>query len=284
MTEPSEYFLETSAQIARLCGTSVVRNRAEKVFGGANVYTSTTVYLEFLRTVIWAFQITRRTIDECQPDRDAVARLDEIDSWLSETTFAHSERQVRLLLKVTSALKARFGGEPETRCGEVIDYINDRIYKLGQVRFFFLGGVDIRKSGRFIDITGCELVHDILQTGILPQKRLSCNRMSRHCSVRTLLRLKEKDVLKVGGAFAACTDARKDTKAVDAIDRVMDRIQRESNNDSSALGENDCWRLGDVIIGLECPKTAWLVSNDKHFEIICPALAKGLLPISGALT
>lgn len=288
MHEYQEVFVETTSQILRLCGDSRQKEKIESFLStSTTVYTSSTVYLEFLRTIVWAFQIVRRTIAESEPCQDALIRLADIDRWLSETTFAHSERQVRSLFKVTSALKEKYGQEYKITCGEVIEYIDGVINRLIKKWFFVFGTgsmkADIRQTGGFINLTNCELVEQAIKLDIPSRARLSCSAKDQSCSIYKLLAERKIDIQKVKVAFDLCTDDRKDKDALEALDKVIDKVGTSFQKKATALGQRICWKLGDVIIGLECPAGAKLLSSDKHFSVICPALGEKLLPLKDVL-
>jgi hypothetical protein len=282
MEESGDVFVETTAQIMRLFGTQEIRNRMGAYLRGKRVWTSATVYMEFVRTMIRAFWVVKGTLEECEPDHDALIRLGDIDRWLSDSNLVHSERQARLLFKVTAALKDNFPDEDDYKvsCRQVTDYLDRQIETLLN-RLFFLfeygeSQVDLRAAERFINLTNCGLMERLGADQSV--ERLSCNSKREVCSTHQLIFSRKDELESVKTAFAACEDERRDGAALEALEKIWREILEEGKVEKS-LGEKICWKLGDVFIGMECPHEAHLLTKDKHFSIICPALKKVLLPI-----
>ena len=275
-------FIETTAQIKRLCGDSLTKRTLETYLGTMpNVGTSSTVYLEFLRTVIWAYDVVRRTVAESESDYDALIRLSDIDIWIAEKVTARSERRVKLLLRVTSALKENFR-EHKVTCGEVVTFLDGRMQSLANRRFFEYGigksKRDIRHEGGYVDRTQCHVATFPIDT---TWHGIFCNKASRKCQIINLLMSEKESIEKVRQAFDSCEDDRKDIKALAVLTEIS--MRTVSRTDSAALGQEKCWRIGDTIIALECPIESHLLTIDKHFSIICPALGKGILSLNDVL-
>lgn len=283
-------FVETSTQIPRLFGTQSEKSHIYEHLQGYQPCTSSMVYVEFKRTMLQTMALVAKTIAEaeCAPDKEAIVRLGEISRWASNKPNVRGERKAKLVLKVIGAIidwvedYHKFYGRSPT-IEAVKDYLLREIEKMANYWFFEFDGKFIKdKPERYINLTNCHWANDDIIPGISLHGPMSCKRDARECNTRTMLHNQWAIVESISNAFQACPDKspKRDQTAIEGVVRAQRIIHQKASSNSASLGERCCWKLGDIIIGLECPDWCeYIHSYDHHFETICNVLGKTQVPV-----
>jgi len=128
----------------------------------------------------------------------------------------------------------------------------------------FFEGLD-----EFICSTDCDLIKPEAQIGDFVTSRLSCNRTTAQCRLVEFLSQREQELESIEHAIRNLPKKERDSRVLQALGRIR-------NDKTAALGEQNCWALGDVIIALSVPDDVFIYTIDHHFEVICQALGKKL--------
>lgn len=268
----NKVFVETTAQVSRLTAPSRVRTALESWLTGRDILTSSAVFLEFQRVVIDSHRRVLPVLDEVPNDGDGMLRLAEFYGALANSANVRSDRQAKRVLAVVASIQARFGDDPFVRVEDLRAFIRGEIQRLKNSRFFVFGynvdARDIRSDGGYLDSLECSVARDGLDAAMDHSRMTSCNADMRQCAVRSFIQRDQGLIRDLARELSSS-----DPKASTAAERVADFSGKKLGG-RKAIGQRLCWPLGDVLIALECPKDALLLTSDHHFEIICPAVGR----------
>ena len=274
-------FVETPCQIRRLYGLPDERERIDLLLSNYDCYTSSMVYIEFKRIILETISLVLDSILEAKPDKNAKVRLATISNMLANEVKIRGERMAKRALIIVGVIQQRFEYyDDDPTVEEVTQYLKSEIRRVALHWFFVFSGEFIRDGQQYIDVISCPLATDDFLPGINITRRLSCRRNSKECNVRTLLRHRWLEVIKIRDAFKTYPKGCKNRND-DLIEcvRKVNHLLKKPANDNNSIGEKICWKLGDVIIGLQCPNSvSKICSLDRHFDVICPVLGKERLP------
>ena len=271
----SRIFVETTAQVTRLTGIPPVRAALERGLAGHAIITSSTVFLEFQRVVIEAHQRILPSLDDVPDNGNGLVRLADLYGTLANASQIRSDRQAKRVLTVVASIQRRFGDDPFVRVDDLRAFIKGEIRRFNQWRFFTFGygadSIDINSTGGYLDGLECSVAADGFDSDTQKRHLISCNARTRECAIRSVVS-SHREVLNT--LARELRDA--DTKAANAAEKVAAFGPRELRG-RKAVGQRLCWPLGDVLIALECPEDAFLLSSDHHFQVICAALNRSRL-------
>lgn len=274
--------VETTGQIKRLFGTIIEKQNFQNEVQDLEACTSSMVYVEFKRTMLQSMALVARTVDECRPDDDAKVRLGDLSRWLSNSSDIHSEEAAKLTMKVVGAIQDKFQGSTPT-AEEVVIYLRGEIRKMAIYWFFEFDGEFIRNNPeRYFDLTNCPIATDDVIPGFNFNGRLSCRRGAKECKIGTLLRNNWAIVQSILEAFERLSvrSKERDQGAIDGITLARHLVFGKGSPPLYSLGQKCCWKLGDIIIGLECPdECQYIHSYDCHFGVISSSLKKTMIPV-----
>jgi hypothetical protein len=268
-------FVETTAQVSRLTGPLAARAGLEAWLAGKTIFTSSTVFLEFQRVVIEAHRRVLPALDEVPGSGNGKVRLAEFYNILANSPNIRSGRQAKRVLAVVSSIQSRFGDDPFVSVEDLRAFINGEIRRFRDWRFFTFGygddAIDIRAIGGYLDSLQCSVAINGLDPKASNPRAISCNAETRRCAVRSFIGADQ-------GIMAAVADElhTADQKASRAAERVA-TLPPGKLSGSKAIGQRLCWSLGDVLIALECPPDALLLSSDHHFGMITRVVKRSWL-------
>jgi hypothetical protein len=278
-------FVETSAQYRRLAGKASDRSAVNAFTSQAVIYTSSTVWREFQRTLLAARELVVLGLLDVPPEeRDfarALDRLADLVEWLADQTW--STREKDRALRTVEDIVRRIADDDQMTVSELLSYLQHETNMLRE-KFFRFGShpnvFDVREHETYIDLADCAVARNPLDPGAVAPARITCRGDRRRCNVRQLLSGQLTYLETIGDALA-----RTDAPAHRAIGKLLgeSRSLTSVTDTRRALGQQRCWPIGDVIIALECPTDATLLSYDKHYEHICDVLGKSwhrLVPIA----
>ncbi|MEM7538733.1 MAG: hypothetical protein AAF639_41610 [Chloroflexota bacterium] len=267
-------FLDSTIQLERLLYTAAHRQRIQRNLQDKRIYTSSTVYMEFKRGILQDIHYLQALINRYAPDSAELVRLSDIDRWLAIGEGNFSSRSRDRCKLVTAELKDEFD-EPHVQQMELVVFLEE--FSLLLDDYFFdvelADGTyfDIHAQGTYIDEAGCVLSQRDFPPGDILHHRLSCRASGTECTLDQFLARHERELDAIYHRLLAMSQNQRDEKAFTALKRVME------GGFQQALGQRNCWALGDVIIALETPQDAMIyTTNTKHFAPLCAALGKQL--------
>ncbi len=262
-----QVFVETSVQIKRLCGFESQRQNIEACLQGKQLVTSSTVFREFQVAIIGAYDFVRRNVLDIPPDEDGLIRIYEIDEALANSGQLRSGRKAKRIFLVTKAIKKHYPKDEAVSRAEMVAFLEMEIDFFTDFEFFRFGDYtnrrDIRKEGTYLDTVDCSVAGEPFDPKKPTITRISCDMKTRKCEIRSFLRPSRGRMRGLGqalqrGARHLATCARE----------VSIRSDREFSG-RRAIGERLCWKMADVIIALECPAGAKMMSYDGDFDPLC---------------
>jgi hypothetical protein len=265
MSQDKVGFVETSIQYLRLLYRPDQQRAAEVVCSEYSLTTSQTVYREFFVGMIRAVKYVSSALRE----RPAISAKDGMAEVLAAVAdlFA-SDREKKRILLVLSNLSA-YSSDVMT-ADDLAHYADGELRRLMNSGFFVFGTsydqrIDIRKNGGYLRTLACSVAESPVENG---KSRPSCNKITRSCEIRRALGESRHQLVPIAEGL------RPDRK------RQKDRLTEISSSDeafflgSAAIGERLCWPIGDVLIGLECPAGATILTTDADFETVGPVLSR----------
>lgn len=249
MTPARHFYLDTSAQFERIGGTTEARERLEKLVGGGAHSTSTQVLREWNRIVLGTCAKLMNVLPGCQDRNDVVNRM---------RANAFGPRAIGRRWQVTEWIMS---SETNLRLVEM----RAKNYQRIRARVEFMAGVETLRDG-----TECGVAKR------KPYRRKNNWKYDEQC--------KKTDAICIQPDFLAQRHDRALAAAValEASDRPDDREMGErarkalESSEPNATKGKACHAAkgigGDICIALECGDDEVLVTTDKSFELICPAL------------
>lgn len=157
----------------------------------------------------------------------------------------------------------QFEDEPLAR-EKVLEVLETWIEELLPRRF--MAGVN-----ETLNATDCDLPRDKLRfEGDRYRLQVTCRRERARCRLPDLLQENQTSLETCQPQLTASSD--RELRLAGKI------IAAAKNNWQIAKGQQNCWRMADLIITLEAPADAAIyTTNRKHFEPLCVALGKQLL-------
>lgn len=258
----NKIFVETTIHIERLFGEAARQAQIEKNLKDAVFSTSSYVYMEFRRTMLQAMSyvlsVVRQMHQEGQKDINLVSLLRRLSAG---TAIHFSVRTFQRVMLIYSYLLEHFS-TLIVPAAILIDYLEYNRDITIPERFF--DSID-----EYIDKTNCDLVRPSVPVGDYLHRRLSCNARRAKCSLVSFLQQHQAELHQLEQALAAAPPQKVNPRTLAALKKINVDINK-------ALGQRNCWHLGDVIIALEAPDDAKIYTTDGHFGLICSTLGKQL--------
>ena len=259
---PTKIFVETTIHIERLFGDATRQAQIERNLKDAVFSTSSYVYMEFRRTMLQAMSYVLSVVlkmrQEGQKNIDLVSLLRCLSAG---TAIRFSLRIFQRVMLVYGYLLDHFSTfiVPAAMLIDYLEYNRDSIIP---ARFF-------ESIDEYINQTNCDLVHPSQPIGDYLHRRLSCNARRARCALVSFLQKHQAELQTLEQAFAAAPPDQVNPRTLAALKKINADINK-------ALGQRNCWHLGDVIMALEAPDDAKIYTTDRHFDLICSVLGKQL--------
>lgn len=211
-----------------------------------------------LQAVSYVLSVVRQMHKEGQKEIDLVSLLRRLSA---ATAIRFSFRTFQRVMLVYGYLLDNFSTfiVPAAMLIDYLEYNRDRVIP---TRFF-------ESIDEYINHTNCDLVHHAVPVGDYLHNRLSCNRKSAKCSLIPFLQKHQTELQALEQVFAAAPSDQVSHRTLTALKKINVDI-------NMALGQRNCWHLGDIIIALEAPDDAKIYTMDGHFSLICSVLGKRL--------
>jgi hypothetical protein len=249
VTPARRFYFDTSAQFERIGGTTEAREQLEKLVKRGDHSTSTQVLREWNRIVLGTCVKLMNVLPRCRDRNDVVNRM---------RANAFGPRAIGRRWQVTEWIMSN---EADLRLVEM----RAKNYQRIRARVEFMAGVNTLRDG-----TDCEVARR------KPYRHKNNWKYDEQCK-------KTEDICVQPDFLAQKRDrAMAAAIALEASDRSDDREMgkkaRKAIEDSNprATKGKACHAAkgigGDICIALECAEDEVLLTTDKSFELICPAL------------
>jgi hypothetical protein len=246
------YYLDTTAQLEGWAGDESTRQRVNDLLGKATHATSTHVLRE------WKHIIEGGCADVLNALRDRPGSLSDLYSRLSQGWGREPSQRLRVLSLLTGESTGIDPGEIELRAAAMLRYRSASMFEtqIDEIRDGSECGlarnVVVRDSGgRWAEAQP--------ETG-----RDRCKKDDTICRQDDDLGSKLDRLEAAGRALLASSDTNHRTAGKTALQAV--KVARDRK------GKNCYGYLGDVSIALECGEGETVLTTDRSFEVMAPAL------------
>lgn len=282
MSKTNELLLETTIQIFRVVETIETKANLNRELHGKQVFTSSFVYREFLRTIITDVIYVWNAVKETTPDTDGQVGLGVISRFLAQGKGNFSARSAKRMHYVMAAVQESFKQTqiPQQR-------LIRRLERIGQQweRDFFeaLSPID----GQAIPIHCLCNLDDPSEIERLRQGRPFPEMPLFPTGAATFLEKHKELVQKAEEAMHVAGARHKDSSLLDVLKRLKKTDGEYDFLQRLKINTRGNWCLGDLLISLETPPppTGAVYTIDRHYEILCPAIGKlryqGFMPQRG---
>ncbi|MEM7536498.1 MAG: hypothetical protein AAF639_30215 [Chloroflexota bacterium] len=271
-----EIFLDTTIQIDRLLQTADVQANIQQNLTNKRIYTSSTVYMEFKRTILQDIRYVHALVErKCAIRPVQTVLLSDIDRWLAGGEGNFSIRSRDRCKFVTATIKDAIP-QNSVHKNRLFTFLQTMRFNL-EMDFFSVdlgdnGYFDISEEDTYIDIAGCVLSRPEYPSGDILNTRLSCSAATTACKLDQFLTQHADELQAIHRRLSTLPAQQRDQRAFNVLTDVL------ANGYRRALGERSCWALGDIVIALESPNNAAIyTTNEKHFSPLCEALSKQLI-------
>lgn len=267
--------------------------------------TSEIVYCEFLNTVVKDILIIRNLIfNEFLQKKQFILNLSEIDEQIADSNDFDIRIRAQRLFKVTGAIKKRFPKSNEIETKRIITFLNSLARDLG-VREFFdirvngrrakiktpspnylteiycLNGFPFQEcfqldgNGKFLIEYYENLKNDNGDAIVISNKTVTtkcCKSPIEYCAFEEFFNKKEvserlKKLIAESKKQKPFSSAfRKKEKNKKWIELIQNSNLDDYLKDFKYRGKECCHYFFDMIIALQCPDDAYILSNDKDFN------------------
>ncbi len=264
--------LDTTVQLWRIVyGPDETEHFARELVDKTEVYTTSLVFREFVRTIIGDVEYLHLQTSEClKPDADGRIGLGRLCLFLGAARN-YSSRSVKRLHLVIGKLLDGFSATKVPRSKILV-----RLERTANrwMRDFFRY---LDSSGEHRQLTCLTALDD---TGYLEQMRRARPFPPRPVfpsKAASFLDERREQVERAEAAMgkATCAEGR-DKKLLNFLDRLKGKDGGFDFLGRLPMYKEHCWRLGDLLIVLESPEGAAIYSTDRAFAVLTRALDKRL--------
>ena len=269
--------LETTIQMHRLADDLQIRRAINEELNDADVYCTSFVLRELLRTIIASLAFVYTCVKKLGADGDGYLALERLVRLLAQGEGQFSPRSARREQYVVAAILERFGST-RIALSELLCYLEYVSRKW--LRDFYR--VPLASGGRF------EIVGEFFLTG-LDEKAAEMSDWIRNSDripgpprfpsgASRFLDQRQEAVGAVHEAMAKCEARRRDDRLVLILTRLRTNKGEYDFMRRLKVNTRGNWCLGDLLIALETPSNVAIYTEDRHFEIICGVLPRGIHP------
>lgn len=246
-----EIFLETSAQIEKIFGYGEIKKEIQETVADKSMSTSTYVEKEFKGSILRDFVFMYNVIQEEDNLSKAFNRLSQ-----------QYGRKSKNYLKILSII-SRDGNLSKNRVLLIL-----RRYIESTLLLHFHRGVN-----KVLSETRCT----VAKRKPVYQNRLydfdsNCRIGEANCNIKSFIKKNIEDIILITTVLKEEVKKRKKYKEIykniEVILKDIDKVEGQK-----------CSQIGDIIISIECPKSALLYTKDKVYKIICPPIGREVLTL-----
>ena len=262
--------LETTVQLLRVAGGPTNRRQVSEAIYRDELLTTSFVLREFIRTIIKDVTYVHSVVNRLDASLDGRLALANLDLFLASGLGNFSVRFGRRERYVTAAILAGFRSTSVSKVR-----LLTRLERMGEqwVRDFF--EMDSPLGGTIKVSCLCSLDDDHLQLTALTQGTPFPDQPVFPSRASSFLEEHRDEVAGVATAMAQAPSRRKDKLLLGILAKLRDDggVYQFSRLTPKTRGN---WHLGDLLIALESPSDCTVLSLDRHFEVLCPALRREL--------
>lgn len=262
--------LETSAQCCRILDPENRRDIKMSLWEAGEVYSTSLAFREFLRSWIKNLDTIHGIADDYFPSRfDKVVIADLLEEiFYQPRTF--SNRSIRRYYLILSRLLRGF---PRAELSKARFLTRLRQYRRAWIRDFFQFSTEDGKTRQVFCLRGLDDRPDELED--LKRHRLRDPDPPFPRSAVPFLERHADEVEKIESQMTRATlKAGRDKKLLETLDRLKGEDGRFEFRSRLHVRFRGRWNLVDVLIAIESPRTAEILSIDKHFLVLGQALGK----------
>lgn len=244
------YFLDTSAQLARRVGATDTRNRLKTALQGKGHATSTQVLREWNRICLGTCTTLLNEIRVAKDWTDVVQGLAK----------GYGRKPSR------NWLIANLISQPDTTDLDEIEMRAEDFRRL-RARVLFNVGIDTMRDG-----TKCQVAQRFPE----PSNRKwhyqeTCKKQDQICIQPKLLAENRERALAAAIALES-SDREGDKEMGKKARLALEDPHENATKGAACHGSNGIG--GDICIALECAEDETLITTDKSFDLICPAIGR----------
>lgn len=272
MDSVDSVFLDTTIQLYRIAYGPDMKRDIDAVLADKQVYSSSFVFREFLRTIIadlvWVHQ---QASTKLKPGDDGKVGLDQLSRYIGMGENVYSARSIQRMHLVIARILASF---PATRVprNKLLRRLERTIAEWTR-DFFLVQAAGSSTSQPVICLRTLDDHPDELDelrrcdpfppspdfprsaASLLEKSKVQVEQVEQEMEQATLKDGKDPQLLRTLGWLKG------DDGNYDFVNRL--RVPKRWN-----------WALGDLLIALEAPSGAAIYSADRSFSILCRALGK----------
>lgn len=265
--------LETTIQLFRVYGREEIKEKINDELIGKNLFSTSFVFREFLRTVINDLWFVYSKVKyELHADSDGKVSLAKLSSFLGEGQGNFSDRSARRLHHIIALILGSFEHTtvPQARLLARLERITEDFLQ----DFFEF----ISPDGQFITIEcTCSLEEHPANLALLRKGTPFPEMPSFPKGAAQFLEKNKELVQKAEEAMRSSSAKNRDEKLLQFLSRLKNK--KTNKFDFLNLLRIDMrgnWCLGDILITLDTPPSpnGAVYTIDRHYDILCPALGK----------
>ncbi|MEM7535706.1 MAG: hypothetical protein AAF639_26245, partial [Chloroflexota bacterium] len=246
---PTSLFLDTTIHIDRILLTEQVRSGIQQNLVNKRIYTSSTVYMKFKRTVLQDIRYIYALIERNSVNyQNSTISHSDISQWLGTSNRNFSMRSLKRCIIIKAFLEDAFPTHtiPKHQLLSYLRFLESEFksaffhIKSDNNRYF-----DIRAENTYIDVAGCVLSRRDYPPKDILHERLSCSASTTECQLNHFLAQNVDQLHAIHQRLSSLSKSQRDEKAFNALTDVL------TNGYHRALGERNCWAMGDIVIALE---------------------------------
>lgn len=266
--------LDTTVQLGRIAkGADESRRFNDELTGKADVYTTSFVFREFLRTIIadieYLYVQTRETL---RSDDDGRLRLSRLSQFLGIAESNYSQRSIQRLHLVVGMLLEGFAhtNVPKSKILTRLERMASR-----WIRDFFRYSDETGEEREVVCLTALDDGPGDLES--LRTARPFPPAPAFPKNAAPFLQERRDQVELVEDEMAKATQAQgRDDKLLKFLGRLKGEDGRLNFLGRLPRYKSWCWRLGDLLITLESPGDTAIYSTDRAFKILTRAVGRHL--------
>lgn len=271
--------LETTIQLHRIVDATDIRARIHAELRGRQLFSTSYVLREFLRTVITDLAYVYNAVQEVGGDADGRIALSKVLWLLAHGKGNYSPRAARREHYVIAAILKCF--ETTTLYFEELRSFLEMTAQQW-IKDFFEIQIDgasffrIPPENYFTALDDAPGDMDMERWTSTPQPPDAPLFPAR---AGMFLQDRVPQVAAVEGAMRAAPSRRKDSKLLTMLDRMKDtKTGKYDFIQKLTPRTRGNWAMGDLLIALETPLYLQIYTTDRHYETICVALGLTRFP------
>lgn len=261
-------FLETTIQALRKFGEDAKKDQITNLINTHKVSVSSTyVRMEFthtfIRDLIYLYSLTNR-----------LNNFSEMNHTINKLNY-YRPRRLSRMISIIALYYADHAGDVDK-----IDSLEKMQYWLPHVideSWDWVNNSENLSVDGLVDETGCV-------KGNTPPHKVGdayepfgkCKKSDKKCKIGHFFIKNKKEFEAILNKLKELPADKKDPE----MSKTEEILTKALNYPDNLHDSDDCWKCGDAIISVECPKDASLfTTNLKHYRLLCPMLNKTVLGV-----